>query len=114
MADPGLNLALWGLALLVFGIGDVVTTAVGIRYYDLRETNPIVVRIMGRSPSLLGTVAFKVAVLGVAGILDRILGAVAGFPASIMVPFFILGIGFWAVHANTLNLLQAHRRRSDG
>lgn len=114
MVDPGLHLALWGLALVVFGIGDVVTTAVGVRYYGMRETNPIVVRFMGRSPSLLGTVAFKVAVLGVAGVLDRVIGAVAGFPASIMVPFFILGIGFWAVQANTLNLLHAHRRRSNG
>lgn len=112
MVDPGLHFALWGLALLVFGVGDVATTAVGIRYYDLRETNPIVVRILGRSPSLLGTVAFKVVVLGVAGVVDRVIGAVAGFPASIMVPFFILGIGFWAVHANTLNLWHAHRRQS--
>lgn len=114
MADPGLDAALWGLALLVFGIGDVITTAVGIRYYGLRETNPLVVRILGPSPPLVGTVAFKVVVLGAAAVVDRILGAIAGFPASIMVPFFILGIGFWAVHANTLQLWRAHHRQSRG
>lgn len=112
MVDTELHGLLWGLALLVFGVGDVVTTAVGIRYYDLKETNPLVVRLFGPSPSILGTVAYKAGVLAVAWIADGLLRELIGFPASVLVPFFILGIGVWAVQANATNLWLAHRRRT--
>lgn len=110
MVEPGLRPLLWGLALLVFGVGDVVTTAVGIRYYGLHETNPVVLRLLGPTPSLPGTVAFKIGVLGVAGVADVLIQRLLGFPASIMVPFLVLGIGVWAVQANLANLWVAHRR----
>lgn len=114
MVEPGLSLVLWGLALLVYGVGDVVTTAVGIRYYDLRETNPLAVRLMGPSPSFAQTVTFKLAMLAVAAVADGVISALVGFPGSILVPFLVLGIGVWAVQANVLNLWLAHRRRADG
>lgn len=114
MAAPGIDLVLWGLAVLVFGIGDVVTTTVGIRYFGLKETNPVVVRLMGPRPTATETVAFKVVVLGLAGAIYLGIEALVGFPATLLVPLLILGVGIWAVQSNLFNLWLAHKRDTTG
>jgi len=113
MVDPGIDLVLWGFALLVFGVGDVITTTVGIRYFGLQETNPIVVRLVGRRPSVVQTVAFKAVVLVGALVVDRAVGALVGFPGSILVPLVVLGIGVWAVQSNVFNIWLAHRHTAE-
>jgi hypothetical protein len=112
MAEPGIDAGLWVLAVLVFGVGDVITTTVGIRYFGLKETNPIVVRLVGPYPRIHETLAFKGAVLGLAVLVDIAIGAVVGFPASILVPLVILAVGVWAVQSNVLNLWLAYKREA--
>ena len=112
MVEPGIDAGLWVLAVLVFGVGDVITTTVGIRYFGLKETNPIVVRLVGPSPRVHETVAFKAVVLGLAFVVDVALDAVVGFPASLLVPLLILAVGFWAVQSNALNLWLAYKREA--
>jgi hypothetical protein len=107
---PPLDLYLWLLALLVFGVGDAVTTAVAVGEYDMVEANPLVVRLAGDRPSVAATVGFKTAVLlaGVATYLAlRPLGG--RFPA-LAVPIVLLGVGCWAVAANVVKIGLAKRR----
>ncbi|MEF8831652.1 MAG: hypothetical protein V5A23_08980, partial [Halobacteriales archaeon] len=87
----------WGVALVFFGVGDAVTTAVAIHRYGAVETNPLVVRVAGRRPSTAATVAFKVGMLLAAGAVYVAVRAVGGRLPALLVPLLLSGFGFWAV-----------------
>jgi hypothetical protein len=77
---------LWSVAVLGFGVGDVVTTAVGLQVVGVVELNPLVAGLF-RS-SILGTmVALKLFVLCVAYLLCRRLprGTAVGIPLGLAV-----------------------------
>ena len=60
-ARPG-SATLWLLAVAFFGVGDALTTGVGLAFADVSEANPVVAPLVRRSPvgAIVGT---KVAVL---------------------------------------------------
>lgn len=110
---PALDCYLWGLAVLVFGVGDVLTTVVGVRRFGLTETNPIVVRLAGRRPSAAATLLFKAGVLAAGGAVY--LAVLVAFGRSALaVPLLLVVFGGWAIQANLLNVAVAvARRRGD-
>lgn len=101
---------LWIGALVVFGIGDLVTTVCGIRYFGLRETNPVVVRLAGPEPPIVASVVFKAVVLGIAGACYLAVKGAIGNPYAVSIPLVLLGIGTWATHANLLHMSVAALR----
>lgn len=61
---PGEFVALWGLATLTYGVGDTMTTILGIELANLTEANPLVDVVLA-SWGLGGLVALKIAVFGI-------------------------------------------------
>lgn len=57
---------IWGLALLLFGIGDVLTTVVGIGVFGASESAPLAAAAIGGF-GLASLVVYKVAFIAVAG-----------------------------------------------
>ncbi|WP_148413752.1 DUF5658 family protein [Haloferax sp. KTX1] len=45
-----LDAILWGAAALAYGLGDYVTTVLGVRMAGVQEGNPIVRRVSGGDP----------------------------------------------------------------
>lgn len=60
---PTLDAALWVAAVVAYGVGDAVTTALGARRPGLREGSPLVRGLLGPHPSLPAFGAFKAVVL---------------------------------------------------
>ena len=108
---PPLDLYLWLLALLVFGLGDAVTTVVAVAEFDMVETNPLVVRLAGRKPSAAATLGFKTATLAVGGAAYLALRPFGGRFPALLVPLVLLGVGAWAVIGNVVRIGLAKRRR---
>ncbi|ELZ04291.1 hypothetical protein [Natrialba aegyptia] len=99
---------LWLLAVCSYGLGDLVTTAAGLRYAELEEGSAFVRRLLGEPPTPGGLVrfgAFKVvlfaAFYGGYLVLD-------GYPVRILIPAVITGIGIVAV-GNNLRAIQRIR-----
>ncbi|ELY94743.1 hypothetical protein [Natrialba taiwanensis] len=97
---------LWLLAVCSYGLGDLVTTAAGLRYDELEEGAVFVRRLLGDPPTPGGLVrfgAFKgvlfLAFYGGYRLLE-------GYRVRILVPTAIAGIGIVAVGNN----LRAIRR----
>lgn len=90
-------MSLWSIAVLGFGVGDVVTTAVGLRMVGVVELNPVVAGLLG--DSLLGPmVAVKLLVLGGGYLLSRRLPRAP----AVGVPLGLAALGVtvtaWNVH----------------
>ncbi|SDR16476.1 hypothetical protein [Natronobacterium texcoconense] len=100
---------LWLLAIGFYGVGDLVTTAVGIRL-GLAEGQPFVQRILGESPTLWRFAlfgAFKAGLLG-----GFYLGYVAleGVRYRVVVPAGIAVIGLYVVYRNGRAILGVVNR----
>lgn len=104
---------LWSAVLLVFGVGDVATTVVGIRQFGLREANPFVVRFVGTRPDVTDTVLVKLVALSLTGGAYLLATRTVGRLAALVVPLFLVGVGVRAVQVNLAMIGKArHRRRN--
>ncbi|WP_245758098.1 hypothetical protein [Natronobacterium haloterrestre] len=97
---------LWLLAIVLYGVGDLVTTAVGLRA-GLKEGQPFVRRLLGESPT-----AWRVALFGLykAVLLGGFyLAYVAleglGIRFRFAIPAGIAAIGGYAVATNVRTML---------
>ncbi|AEH37060.1 hypothetical protein [Halopiger xanaduensis] len=92
-----LVLVLWLLAVLFYGVGDLVTTVVGTRTDGLEEGQPLTRAIFGEQPSALQFGLFKV------GVLLAFYGVFLLLPDDRfrpLVPAAILGVGIGVVVHN--------------
>ncbi|ELZ03461.1 hypothetical protein [Natrialba asiatica] len=97
---------LWLLAVCSYGLGDLITTAAGLRYAELEEGSAFVRRLLGEPPTPGGLVRFG-AFKGV--LFLAFYGGylfLAGYRMRVLVPAAIAGIGIVAVSNN----LRAIRR----
>nr|WP_231990799.1 hypothetical protein [Natronobacterium gregoryi] len=90
---------LWMLAIGLYGVGDLVTTAVGIRN-GLEEGQPFVRWLLGDSPTVWRFALFGLFKTGLLG--GFYLGSLAleGVWFRIAVPAGIAAIGGYAVYSN--------------
>ncbi|GAB3669088.1 hypothetical protein [Halopiger thermotolerans] len=92
-----LAFSLWLLAVLVYGVGDLVTTVVGTRTDGIVEGQPLTRAIFGERPSALRFGLFKV------GVLLAFYGGSLLLPDDrfrALVPAAILGVGIGVVVHN--------------
>lgn len=104
---PFVDVALWVLVVIVFGIGDAVTTIVGIHRYGLVEANPLAVLLVGRKPTVAATLAFKTGAIVVGLVCYLALRVVANPLVALGVPLLLLLHGAIAVQTNVLNVWVA-------
>lgn len=63
--DEGISRPAWAYAIGTFGLGDVVTTAIGITHPEVVEAHPISKQVLGNS-GVMGMLAVKAGALGLA------------------------------------------------
>ncbi|RQG98087.1 hypothetical protein EA473_00860 [Natrarchaeobius chitinivorans] len=88
---------LWTLAVLTYGVGDLATTIVGLRYDELEEGNSGARLLLGDPPSAVRFGLFKAALFGFcyAGYV-----ALGGFEFRVLFPAAISAVGIYAVVNN--------------
>jgi len=96
----------WLLAVLLYGVGDYVTTVLAVRRSDVVEANPAVVALLSEQPSPLGFAVLKAGALVVCflGFLS-----ISASPIAIGVPIAIAVLGGLVTASNTLMLVQTAR-----
>ncbi|ELY96585.1 hypothetical protein C482_15703 [Natrialba chahannaoensis JCM 10990] len=105
---------LWLVAVLTYGVGDLVTTAVGLRCAQIEEGMPVARRLLGDPPSAWGVARFGLfkAVLFTVFYLGAV--AVARFApgtrVDLLVPVVITVVGVAAVGNNVRVIRQIRRR----
>lgn len=80
--------ALWYLAVLAYGIGDTVTTAVGVGLRRVAEAGPVVEGLLAGA-GLPGFLAFKLVMLGLFYAAWRALSS----PGRAAIPFVLAVVG---------------------
>ncbi|ELY93397.1 hypothetical protein C483_05508 [Natrialba hulunbeirensis JCM 10989] len=109
-----LSSTLWLAAVLTYGVGDLVTTAVGLRHAQIEEGMPFARRLLGEPPSAWGVVRFGL--FKVALFVGFYLGAVAmtrtapGTRVDLLVPVAITVVGVAAVGNNVRVIRQVRSR----
>jgi len=89
LGSPGAHRwTLWALGLLLFGVGDTVTTVVGLQSVHIVELGPLVGPVLGRF-GLPGILSLKAAALGACYVLYRIVPE----PHDLGVPIGITLVG---------------------
>ena len=101
---PFIDVSLWVLVVLVFGVGDAVTTIVGIHRYGLVEANPLAVRLVGREPTVRATLVFKTGAFLVGLACYLAVRVLANPLVALGVPLLLLFHGAMAVQTNLLNM----------
>lgn len=91
--------ALWLLAVALYGVGDLVTTAVGIRV-GLEEGQPFVRRILGDSPAVWRFGLFGLFKAGLLGVFYLGYVALEGVRFRIVIPAGITVVGVYVVYSN--------------
>ena len=96
----------WLLAVLLYGVGDYVTTVLAVRRADVVEANPAVVALLSEQPSPLGFAVLKSGALIVCflGFLS-----ISTSPRAIGVPIGIAVLGAVVTASNTVMLVQTAR-----
>lgn len=96
----------WLLAVLLYGIGDYVTTVLAVRRGDVVEANPAVVALLSEKPSPLGFAVLKCGALTVCflGFLSISTSSIA-----IGVPIGIAVLGGFVTASNTVVLVQTSK-----
>jgi len=96
----------WLLAVLLYGVGDYVTTVLAVRRADVVEANPAVVALLSEQPSPLGFAVLKSGALIVCflGFLS-----ISTSPLAIGVPIGIAVLGAVVTASNTVMLVQTAR-----
>ena len=104
---PFIDVALWVLVIVVFGVGDAVTTIVGVHRYGLIEANPLAVRLVGREPTVPATLAFKTGAVAVGLACYLAVRLLANPLVALGIPLLLLFHGAMAVRTNLLNMWMA-------
>ena len=104
MAVSTAELQWWLVAVLLYGVGDYVTTVLAVRRGDIVEANPAVIALLSEQPSPLGFAVLKSGALVVCflGFLS-----ISTTPIAIGVPVGIAVLGTVVTVSNTVMLLQA-------
>lgn len=94
----------WLLAILLYGVGDYVTTVLAVQRNDVVEANPAVVALLSEQPSPLGFAVLKSSALVICflGFLS-----ISTSPIAIGVPIGIAILGGVVTVSNTVMLVQA-------
>lgn len=97
----------WLIAILLYGVGDYVTTVLAVRRGDVVEANPAVVALLSEQPSPLGFAVLKSGALVVCflGFLS-----ISTSPIAIAVPIGIAVLGAIVTASNTVMLVQTTSR----
>lgn len=90
---------LWVFAIALYGVGDLVTTAVGIRN-GLEEGQPFVRWLLGESPTVWRFVGFGLFKLGLLGTFFLGYLALEGSRIRIVIPAGIAAVGSYVVFHN--------------
>ncbi|ADD04446.1 uncharacterized protein Nmag_0862 [Natrialba magadii ATCC 43099] len=112
-----LSSTLWLAAVLTYGIGDLVTTAVGLRHTQIEEGMPFARQLLGEPPSAWGVVRFGL--FKIVLFAAFYLGAVAmarfapGTRVDLLVPLAITVVGVAAV-GNNVRVIRQVRGRGRG
>ncbi|GAB6879313.1 hypothetical protein JCM17823_15870 [Halorubrum gandharaense] len=102
-----LDLLAWTAAVLLYGVGDLVTTVAGTRHDGIEERTPLTRWLFGPKPSLLGFGLFKLVLLAgfyVAHLPFREAAYAPALPAGIAL------VGAVAVANNLLAIRRVRRR----
>lgn len=91
---------LWGLAIVFFGIGDVVSTVVGLNAGGLAEVGPLVAPII-EAYGLVALIGLKVATFGICYFIWR----VTPHPHRLGVPLGLGTLGLLVTAWNTALIL---------
>ncbi len=96
----------WLVAVLLYGVGDYVTTVLAVRRGDIVEANPAVVALLSEQPSPLGFAMLKCGALVVCflGFLS-----ISTSPIAIGVPVGIAILGGLVTVSNTVMLVRTVR-----
>ncbi len=94
----------WLLAVLLYGVGDYVTTVLAVRRADVVEANPAVIALLSDEPSPLGFAVLKSGALVICflGFLS-----ISASPIAIGVPIGIAALGAIVTVSNTVMLVQS-------
>ena len=94
----------WIVAILLYGVGDYVTTVVAVRRADVVEANPAVIALLSDQPSPLGFAILKLGALVVCflGFLS-----VSGSQAAIGVPVGIALLGAVVTVSNSIMIVKS-------
>jgi len=94
----------WVLAVLLYGVGDYVTTVLAVRRADIVEANPAVVALLSDQPGPLGFALLKCGALVVCflGFLS-----ISASPIAIGVPVGIALLGGIVTVSNTVMIVRA-------
>ena len=92
--------ALWAAVLLGYGVGDLLTTLVGLSTGRGAEAGPVAAELVAEF-GIPALVVLKLASLGAFYLLWRLLG----WPARVAVPMGVAGIGVFVTAWNAVVLL---------
>jgi hypothetical protein len=95
----------WIGVVLLYGIGDVVTTGAATRYPELEEGMVITRKLLGRNPSVVGLVLLKSLAIPLLYLGYSVLD---GNPYRVIVPVAITALGAYAVLNNILAIRSVH------
>lgn len=87
----------WGLAILFYGIGDVVLTFAAVQYENIEEASPVTRGLLGPNPTLIGLVIIKIVTFSV------LVGGyilLQGNQYRDLVPICLVVLGIYAVYNN--------------
>lgn len=95
----------WIVAVLLYGVGDYVTTVVAVRRANVVEANPAVIALLSDQPSPLGFAVLKSGALVVCflGFLS-----ISASQAAIGVPVGISLLGAAVTVSNTLMIVKSN------
>lgn len=100
--------AWWLLAVLLYGLGDGLTTWVGVRRTDVEEGMPFVRRLLGANPGLAGL--FLVKLVGLGALYGGYV-LLSSNPFRDIIPVGLTIWGVFAVASNVRTLVGSLRAR---
>ncbi|MFO7834812.1 MAG: hypothetical protein R6V31_12400 [Halohasta sp.] len=94
----------WLVAVLLYGVGDYVTTVVAVRRREVVEANPAVIALLSESPGPVGFALLKAGALVVCflGFLS-----ISTSPIAVGVPIGISALGAVVTASNAVMLLTS-------
>ncbi|MGM0605900.1 MAG: DUF5658 family protein [Halobacteriota archaeon] len=99
-----IELRWWVLALLLYGVGDYVTTVLAVRHREVIEANPAVRVLLSERPTPAGFAALKLTALGIC-----FLGFLAVYDSAVAIgiPVGIAVLGGLVTVANLRTILKS-------
>jgi len=103
------NLLSWGLAILFYGVGDIISTFVAVQFENIEEASPVTRRLLGANPTLTGLVTLKVAAFSAFSGSYILL---QGNQYRDLVPMALIILGMYAVY-NNIQAINIERQIQD-